>query len=259
MRVHHLVAGLMHAPLVPRMISHVLLCEHPTGLVLVDAGFSHADLADPKRLGIARLMLRPDRDTAYTARGAVEAAGFSTDDVTDIVLTHLDIDHVGGVADFPSARLHTTADEWSAATIDTKLAERSRYQSVQWSGSTDVQTHAGPGDAWRDGLTGHEVLPGITLVPMPGHTRGHAAVAVDAEDGLIVHAGDASFDASVHGAAHADTGEPLPSIGLLRVVEKVLAIDRRRIAGNHATLARLGAQPGVTVVNAHDQRVFPTT
>lgn len=257
MRVHHLIAGVMHPPFVPRIICHVLLVEHPEGLVLVDAGVGRDDLADPRRLGPSRHLLRPERDPSTTAAAAVQALGFDTGDVRHIVLTHLDFDHVGGAGDFPGATLHTTAAEWAAATVDTKLAEKARYSPVQWAHDPEVRTWDGEGDPWRLGLSGHEVLPGITLVPLPGHTRGHAAVAVETEHDLLVHAGDAAFDGSCFGAHHVHDGRPLQKVRLLRAFETTMARQPRRLRGNHEALAALDREPGVRVVTAHDERLFP--
>ncbi|WP_274918587.1 hypothetical protein [Streptomyces sp. WZ-12] len=58
------------------------------------------------------------------------------------------------------------------------------------------RAHAGLGEPWYgfdavrelDGLP-----PGILLVPLAGHTRGHAGVAVDTGRGWLLHAGDAYF------------------------------------------------------------------
>jgi glyoxylase-like metal-dependent hydrolase (beta-lactamase superfamily II) len=73
-------------------------------------------------------------------------------------------------------------------------AERTRYRSVQfahnpkwsrvtetwpWFGSTAVREFGG-------------LPPEILLIPLAGHTRGHAGVAVDTGDGWL-HAGDAYF------------------------------------------------------------------
>ncbi|WP_229054547.1 MBL fold metallo-hydrolase [Aeromicrobium sp. Leaf350] len=248
MRVHHLVAGRMSPPLGPAVICHVLLVEHPEGLTLVDSGLGRADLADPKRLGPARHLLRPQQ--GVTAIDAVEAAGFDAADVAHVVLTHLDFDHVGGALDFPQATWHTTAAEWSAATTDIKGIEKSRYRQAHLGGSPVVQAHPGEGDPWRHGLSAIEVLDGISLVPMIGHTRGHAAVTVEGESGLVVHAGDAVFDAS-----HYDP--TLAKIGILRAFEKTVVRIPKRLKGNHAALATLHADPDVTVVNAHDERAYP--
>lgn len=245
----------MNPPFLSGLVAHVLLVEHPQGLVLVDTGFGRADHRDPSRLGAARLLLRAERDDSVTAAGAIEALGHSTDDVTDVVLTHLDLDHVGGLADFPGARVHTMATEHAAALPKPSVRDRTRYRTAQFDHGVRWEIHDGPGDVWRDGLTGIEVLPGITMVPMMGHTRGHTAVAVDSDHGLLVHAGDAVFDASVYTDV-SPTGERLSPIRLLRTFEQVMAVDRHRIAANHEALGRLHGSDGVTVFPAHDRRML---
>ena len=257
MRVHHLSCGTFAPPLVPRLVCHVLLCESDDGLVLVDTGLGLADYADMKdRLGPSRHLLHPVSTVADTAVLQLQAQGFDVADVAHIVLTHLDLDHVGGLSDFAHATVHTTADEHAAAITSPDFNDRQRYRPAQWAHGPAWQIHSGPGDQWRDGLTGHEVLPGITLVPMPGHSRGHAAVAVDAgERGLVVHAGDAVFDAS----SYADTtpsGQGLGRVRALRAFEQVVGRDRAAIARNHVTLRALNDSEGVTVVPAHDKRIF---
>ncbi|MFC5676815.1 MBL fold metallo-hydrolase [Aeromicrobium endophyticum] len=257
MRVHHLSCGSFAPPLVGHLVCHVLLCETDDGLVLVDTGLGLDDYADPKgRMGPSRHLLKPVMDPAASAVLQLQTRGFSATDVTHVVLTHLDFDHVGGLSDFPQATVHTTADEHAAAITSPDVLDRRRYRPAQWAHGPAWQLHAGRGDAWRAGLTGHEVLPGITLVPMAGHSRGHAAVAVDAGDGrLTIHAGDAAFDASSY-ADSTPAGHGLQSIRALRAFEQVVGRDRAAIARNHRALRELDAEPGVTVVTAHDPRVF---
>ncbi|MEO6472282.1 MAG: MBL fold metallo-hydrolase [Aeromicrobium sp.] len=256
MRVHHLSCANMFPPLMSPIVCHVLLCETDEGLALVDSGLGTVDYAKPSRMGPARFLTRPVRDEADTALRQVEALGYSRDDIKNIVLTHMDFDHIGGIADFPDATVHTTAEEYDWAVVNPDFTSKQRYRQQQWDHGPKITTHAGPGEQWRFGLTGTEVLPGITMIPMPGHTKGHAAVAVDAGDrGLLIHAGDSVFDASVY-TATSPSGKPLEKIGKLRAFEKVMAVNRKAIAGNHATLGRLQKEDGVTVFPAHDKRIF---
>ncbi len=73
--------------------------------------------------------------------------------------------------------------------------------------------------------------------------------------GILLHAGDAVFDASSYSST-SPAGKPLKKISRLRAFEKVMAQDGKKLAGNHATLARLNGEDGVTVFNAHDKRIF---
>lgn len=256
MRVSHLNCGTMNPPTTATIVCHVLLCETDDGLVLVDSGLGRADFADPKRMGPARFLTRPARADAETAAAQVEARGHALSDVKHIVLTHMDFDHIGGAADFPDAVIHTTADEYDWAVANPDFASKQRYSQKQWAYGPRFEQHAGPGDAWKFGLTGIEVLPGITYVPMPGHTKGHAAVAVEADGGgILFHAGDAVFDASSY-TPTTPSGTPLKKIGKLRAFEKIMAQDRKKLAGNHETLSRLNGEDGVTVFNAHDKRIL---
>lgn len=262
MRVHHLNCATFVPPLAGEIVCHVLLCETDDGLVLVDTGLGLDDYAQPKRrMGPSRLLLRPASSQSSTAIRQIEGLGFSANDVSHIVVTHLDFDHIGGLSDFPAAIVHTTADEHAAAITSPDALDKRRYRRAQWAHGPSWQLHVGPGDLWEHGLMGHEVLPGITLVPMPGHSRGHAAVGVSVgsagsgRGGLLIHAGDAAFDASSY-ASTSPSGRPLEKVGMMRMFEKVVGRDRAAIARNHQTLSRLNDIDGVVVVPAHDKRIF---
>ena len=99
-----------------RLVCHCLLLETPGGLVLVDTGFGQRDIADPgPSLGAFRRMIRPVLDLEETAARQVVRLGFAVQDVRHVVLTHLDLDHAGGLPDFPHARVHVLAAEHAVA------------------------------------------------------------------------------------------------------------------------------------------------
>jgi glyoxylase-like metal-dependent hydrolase (beta-lactamase superfamily II) len=238
-----------------RMECHCLLIEtDASGLVLVDTGIGLDDCADPSgRLGreFSAVVIGPKKPTpAATARRQIEAMGFAASDVRHVVLTHLDVDHAGGLPDFPSATVHVMADEKDAAMAGATLNERKRYRSCQWAHEPRWATHrVSGGERWRGFEHVRELNglpPEILLLPLSGHTRGHACVAVETAEGPLVHCGDAYF----HRAAIDASLGAIP-LGL-RIFETTMALERARIAPNHARLRELAATPGIRLFCAHD-------
>lgn len=251
MPVHHLNCATMRPPLVPTLVAHVLLVERPAGLLLVDTGFGTADLADFRRLGpgFARVC-KLDPDPAQTALAQVEALGFAPGDVTDIALTHLDLDHAGGISDFPHARVHVFARELEAATHPT-LRERNRYVAAQWAHGPQWVQHDEPGDPWFGFPAVAAIDDDVLLVPLPGHTRGHCGVAVRDGDRWLLHAGD-SFFAGGQVEAPASCPRGLAAFQVLMAVDNGLRkqnLERLRelVAGHSAE---------VTTFCAHDAAQF---
>jgi glyoxylase-like metal-dependent hydrolase (beta-lactamase superfamily II) len=259
-KVHHLNAGTMHPPLTGRIVCHVLVCETDAGPVVVDTGFGSQDVATPgPRIGAIRRVLRPRLDPDETVVRQLEALGYDPRDVRHVVLTHLDSDHTGGLADLPWAQVHTTAAEHRAATRPPTLVEKQRYRAAQLAHGPRMVTYGGGGDAWRGFAGAHQLTridERLVLVPLPGHTRGHAAVAVDrGPDGWLFHAGDAMFDRVVVEPA-AGSPEAQRRRRAILAFERFAALDRSALSGNHRELARLHASPDVEVVCAHDPVLF---
>jgi len=235
------------------MICHCLLVETDNdGLVLVDAGISKADLLDPKaRLGkgFARLA-RVEKNAAHAALSQVEALGFTASDVRHVVLTHMDLDHVSGLVDFPDARVHVHATEHAVAMTRPTFASRQRYLPVMWSHAPQFQTYSDLGEPWF-GFDAVRALAGlppeILLIPLAGHSRGHAGVAVKDGDQWLLHAGDAYFS---QGEVHAPKRECPP---LLRTFQSLVEVDRKARLGNQTRLRSLAkASAEVTIFSAHD-------
>lgn len=253
LKVHHLNCGTMRPWATPGgLVCHVLLVETPDCLVLVDTGLGLRDAADPAgRFGPSRFYVRPVFDRAEAAVVQVTNLGFDPRDVRHVVLTHFDADHTGGLADFPWAQVHLTAAESLAARHPTGAVERGRYLASQRDhGPVLVEHTPAAGSAWR-GFAGAEELtdiaPGIVLISLPGHSRGHAAVAVDAGDRWVFHVGDAFF----HRSQVTGSGRT-PAV--LTALERFVAHDRAKVQANHRRLAELwrAADPDLLLVNGHD-------
>ncbi|MFD6895630.1 MBL fold metallo-hydrolase [Rhodococcus sp. NPDC060086] len=256
MKVTHLNCGTMRPWGAPEgLVCHVLLVETGSGLALVDSGLGLRDRQAPDaRFGPARHFVRPVFDEHEAAIRQIQALGHDPHDVRDIVLTHFDADHTGGLSDFPWARVHLTAKENDAALHPHGPIEKGRYLHTQRDHEPQVVTYEpAQGDSWR-GFHGArqltEIDDGIVLIALPGHSRGHAAVAVDAGDRWILHVGDAFYH---HGQLDG-TRSPFS----LRAMERVIAYDWARVRANHARLRELWTanQPDVHIINAHDPRLF---
>lgn len=247
-RVHHLDCGTMRPLVAPRLVAHVLLVERADGLLLVDTGFGTGDVAEPGRLGGPfRLAVRPDLAPAQTAVAQLRSRGFDPADVTDIALTHLDLDHAGGLGDFPHARVHVHAAELEAA-LHPRPRERARYVAQQWAHGPRWVTHPETGEDWFGFGAVTALADDLVLVPLLGHTRGHHGVAVRRADGhWLLHAGDAFFHRGQLAAA-----PTCPAT--LAAFQSLMAADNSARRANVDRLRELALThvDDVTVLCAHD-------
>ncbi len=183
-------------------VCHCLLIETDSdGLILVDTGIGTADLRHPDRsLGADWVAYaQPALDLGESALRQIVRLGYEARDVRHIVLTHLHRDHTGGLPDFPHARVHLHPDEYRAVTDPTaphhrhsldrfmpahrahgpRLTPALVEERTEWFGFPDA--------ARPQGVAGE-----LLLVPLPGHSAGHAGVAVRDDGGRwLLHAGDA--------------------------------------------------------------------
>jgi glyoxylase-like metal-dependent hydrolase (beta-lactamase superfamily II) len=179
-----------------RLVCHCLLIEGADGLVLVDTGFGLDDVRNPRQLGrVFNAVLRPRADAAETAISQIRELGFQPEDVRHIITTHLDLDHAGGLPDFPDAEVHLLGPELDAA-IRPSWRDRPRYVAAHWAHGPRWVRHDAGGDQWL-GFDSVRILPDsdaeILLIPLIGHTHGHTGVAIRQADGWLLHCGDAFF------------------------------------------------------------------
>ena len=269
MKIHHLNCGTdcpvggalfdgrSKGPL-GRLVCHCLLIETNEGLVLVDTGYGLRDVAHPHRGPSPRItrkmrtLLNIRLREEETAIRQVERLGFSPADVRHILLTHLDLDHDGGLEDFPHAAIHLMDAEYSAATGPRRgFVPRNRYRPSQYDEVRDWRRYGGQGEPWFGfpAVRGLEGLPPeILLVPLPGHTWGHDGVAIDTGAGWLLHAGDAYFyRGEVRGAKRRCT----PG---LRAYQTMMETDRAQRLANQERLRRLSVErrADVKLICAHD-------
>ena len=137
---------------------HVI--EHPDGRVLVDTGMIDST---------------PELDEQWGIRFD---ASLIPRDVVCVINTHLHFDHCGGNRLFAGTPIHVQR-------VEREVARGEDYTIPEWvefDGATYVE---------HDGAA--EIVPGVRVLPTPGHTPGHQSVLVDTDDGLVVCAGDVGY------------------------------------------------------------------
>ncbi len=130
-------------------VTHCLLIETNEDLILVDSGLGIQNHISPSHhmkffFSICRVMSTLEE----TAFEQIKRLGFAPEDVKHVVLTHLHIDHAGGLPDFPWAKVHVLADEHDFA-IGKKwsgIIERIGYTSEHWVHEPDWKIHSFEGE-----------------------------------------------------------------------------------------------------------------
>jgi glyoxylase-like metal-dependent hydrolase (beta-lactamase superfamily II) len=237
---------------------HCLLVETAEGLILVDTGLGTRDVDHPAdRLSRFFLfLLRPDFRREMTALRQVEALGYDPKDVRHIVLTHLDFDHAGGLDDFPWARVHLLAAEREAAELQRTWLDRARYRPAQWSTRGAWRTYEiAAGERWFgfERVAELEGLPpDVLLIPLTGHTFGHAGVAVNDGRRWLLQAGDAYF---FRGEMNAVSPWCTPG---LRFYQWMMQKDKEARLRNQERLRALKREHGrdVEIFCGHDPEEF---
>jgi glyoxylase-like metal-dependent hydrolase (beta-lactamase superfamily II) len=200
------VGGDPHDGSIP-MDYFVWLARNDSHTVVIDTGF---DAQAAQRRG-RQLLREPSAGLALL--------GVDCSQVEHVIITHLHYDHAGNLAKFPRARFHLQEREMAFAT--------GRYMArpffahvydiecvlsmVRLVYGAQVQFHDGDAD----------VVPGIRVYHVGGHTLGLQVVRVWTRVGWVVLASDAA-----HYLANMTTGRPFPIVA--NVMQMIAGWDRLR-------------------------------
>jgi N-acyl homoserine lactone hydrolase len=167
--------------------------EHPEGVIVVDTGAAAHLKSLPRWHPYFQLSVRFDIEPEQEVGPQLRDRGIGARDVKTVVLTHMHIDHDGGLAHFPHSRIVVSGDEL-ARTSGIRGAILG-YLPNRWPTWFDPQPLA-----WRPTPCGPftrstplTAAGDVVAVPTPGHTPSHFSVIVRDGDEQIMFAGDASY------------------------------------------------------------------
>lgn len=197
-----------------------LLVEHPGGLILVDTGVGGKESAKVKK--IFEIDNVGKNDSTWLDDAIVEA-GHSPGDVRYVINTHLHFDHAGGNTCLRGEEL---VPAFENATYVVQRAE------LRFAEGTDARTAAAYPAKNFDPIRQHrmwqtvegetEFLPGIRLIPTPGHVPHHQSVLVSDGREHVCFLGDV-MPTSAHLPIRWTMGYDLEPLRTMESKENILA------------------------------------
>ncbi len=153
-------------------------------------------------------MEAPDFPRTGQWSSRLQAAGIDLADVTDVVLTHMHFDHIGGLLVDgvkerlrPDLRVHVSAAEaefWEAPDFSRTAMPAGMPEMIR---SAAKRFLAQYGSKLQTFESDTEVAPGVVVTRTGGHTPGHSVVRLASGGERLTFAGDAVF---AHGFEHLD-------------------------------------------------------
>ena len=219
-KIHHINCVKIESPM-GSAIGHCLVIEDKNKLTLIDSGIGLLESKKPEeRLGKELIEVTGFKfEEDLTAIRQIEKLGLDPKNVKHIICSHLDPDHIGGIVDFPNAKVHVSKEEY-----DSFKSGDERYLQQQLSHNPNVEIYETNDSEWL-GLTARKVNSNlqteIYLIPLFGHTLGHCGIAIKISNQWTFYVGDAYYLR----AELEDKNHPVDQLATIRAVDNNLRIE----------------------------------
>ena len=221
-----------------------ILVEHPSGLVLFDAGFGRNAEAHLRTMPwLMRQTTRMEKEG--TVAEQLTAAGISRHSLKGVILTHAHWDHVSGLEDLRGVPVWVNKEELEFIESGAALTALARQF-----GTLDYRVYEFRGGPYLGFDKSHDFFDdgSVVLVPAPGHTPGSIFAFIATTSGeRYVLVGDAAWQVE---------GIELPAERPW-LSRSLVDSDAEKVRGLLVRLHTLKkAIPDLIIVPAHDRRIW---
>lgn len=245
--IHHLNCVKIVSPLDDNVCGHCLLLKENDRLILVDTGIGLLDSLNPiERIGQPLINIVGYRfDESQTAVRQIKKLELDPESVTDCIISHLDNDHIGGLADFTNATVHLGTEEF-----ENFNAGNPRYLRTPLSHNPTIKTYNKSDFDWL-GFEARKISADIEtdifLIPLFGHSLGHCGVALEIHKRWLFYIADAYYLR----AELLDSHHPVNALSTIRADDNNL-----RIAALQKIRKLVSDHPDIEVFGYHDIEEF---
>jgi glyoxylase-like metal-dependent hydrolase (beta-lactamase superfamily II) len=203
------------------------LIEHDTaGWILFDTG-CHPEAMNGHWPGFMAASSPCIVGEANSLPGQLALLGLTPADISTVVISHLHMDHVGGLVHFADtdagSRVVVGKDELAEALLRTH--ERPRPYGYGYIRDVFVL----PGIAWELVTRDRQLAEGVELLTLPGHTIGMLGMLVELpETGPVLLPSDTTYTRQNYGPPLRPPAAVHDSEGLRESVERLRELERRR-------------------------------
>ncbi|AZA83248.1 MBL fold hydrolase [Chryseobacterium lactis] len=246
-KIHHINCVKITIPMNDDVIGHCLLIQEDDKLLLIDTGLGIQDVEYPnERLGTELIeAVGFQLNMELTAFRQIEKLGLNPAQVKDCVLSHLDPDHTGGLADFPEARVHVSSEE-----LINFYSENPRYLEKHLAHKPLITEYLVSDQEWF-GFEARKIRTSlqteILLIPLFGHTLGHCGIAIQWEGKWILYVGDAYYLR----AELEDSQHPAGELAAARADD-----NTKRLESMEKIKKFINDHPEIEVFGYHDREEF---
>lgn len=204
------------------------------GWVLFDTGCDPRVMTDPEGVwgrGLAQAF-KIDMRAEDTQEARLESIGLTPDKIPHVVVSHLHMDHAGGMRFFSRSRIWVQKAELRWAMYPDRLGAggfvRSDFER------TDLHYELIEGDS--------QIVPGVNVILTDGHTPGHQSLVVDLPSGRFLLTGDCAYE-----HRQVERGVPPP-----------VTTDELAAARSLARVRAFQQRDRATVIVSHDADAWKT-